>query len=156
VVGQEVAPAVSADSIPPQVGVGAIAVSADGKKAYIGIFISTSESRAVLLPWDVVCSRGNRAIELGTNSLPEEILLYPDGSKALIISDDAITLVDLRGSQMLASARSTWVTGAVAVNGGHVFAASAVLGPVDKNVFGVETPALENALLGNQVIQPPL
>lgn len=82
--------------------VGAIAVTTDGKTAYVAL--TDSQSQAKLAALDVACDRLlPPALDLGSVDQPQTLLLYPDASKALITGGGTLTWVDLVNSVVLAS-----------------------------------------------------
>jgi DNA-binding beta-propeller fold protein YncE len=89
--------------------VGAIAVSGDGKTAYVGGQTgSNGNSQTQIVLVDVACNRVlPQSIDLSSALLPISILLYPDGSKALVLTESQDTrvllLVDLTKFMVLGS-----------------------------------------------------
>ncbi len=91
--------------------VGAIAVSNDGKTAYVGMS-DPSGAKTVLAILDAACNTiVGSPITIAGRDLPQRILLYPDQTKALVMgSSGTLILLDLLHSSQIKSVSETSIT----------------------------------------------
>jgi DNA-binding beta-propeller fold protein YncE len=133
-------------AVPDGSSVGAVAVTTNGKTAYVAYL----NGQAMLASLDVACNRvAAPPLDLGHADLPQILLLYPDGSKALVMGGGTLAWVDLANSVVLKSA-TTVPNDIVAMvfnaDGSRLYAGVANLPARANSLFRIDTAALEQAL----------
>lgn len=148
VVGDDVGNVTPVRDISNSASVDAIAVSSDGTTVYIAqTDPAVNNSNVALVALDAACNRMTKQpIDLGIDETAKSILLYPDGSKALVTINNSLVLVDLLKSVLLASVKVEPAIDAIAfsVNGSKLYVTS------ESNLFILDTPIVEQALIAGK------
>jgi hypothetical protein len=133
--------------------VGAIAVSTDGKTAFIGLS-DPAGTQTVLAILDAACNKiVAPPITMATSDPPQLILLYPDQTKALVLGTfGSLTLLDLLNASQINSASETSVTAMLfSIDGSRLY----VLVPGSTSGTGSTLSSIDTATFEQTLAAPP-